>query len=571
VTTGEQRMDKLTCDLIYCQKCGKKEARMPNTQRGFDPEDFADVYRAAYVHVQPAIAGADEMPINEAKACGTPVLAPVHAAMHEKVEKTNYCPDDRYKGGLPIKLDALYTEAETMQHRCILSKESLAKQLNKILMDSQLYKRLCKEAIQVTADYYNWDDIAKVWDNLLWETVELNAGDENTWHSPPKLKKYESFTIPSREEVDDISFIKWCYKHFLCIDEPDAPGLQYWITDIGRGRDRQNVVDYFKQQVDVHNQRELVRVGTKSDVVPTTTKISDYLDEKDTFRIIVVLPGTAGDLHLLTGTLKSLYEKYNRKEPWGLYVSCQDKYHDILTDIPFIKGLMPYSQQIDDAKGLEKSNLCNIALTPHIITQLREHYVHRGYGKHLGQAYADICGVPFGSPFISTVKVNDLPKTDFYIIHCKTSMNSKDWPIERFKSLVRLFPDIQFIQIGALGDPAIQEPNVIDMRGKTTFRQMAYVIKKAEGIIGLDSVPLHVASTVGTKSLGIFAATYPDICGPINSHGGGFVIPENRPEGCSEPCHMIECPNKDNPCINYISVRQVASAMEQVFGDNNES
>jgi ADP-heptose:LPS heptosyltransferase/glycosyltransferase involved in cell wall biosynthesis len=564
VDTNEQRMDELKCDLIYCQKCGKKEARMPNTQLGFDPEDFADVYRAAYVHVQPAIAGADEMPMNEAKACGTPVLAPVHAAMHEKVEQTDYCPDDRWKGGMPINLDALYTEAETMQHRCIFSKEHLAKQLNKILTDSSLHKRLCTEASEVVRKYYDWDNIAKVWDDLLWDTVEVNSDVEKGWRAPAKLKEYAEFSVPTMDKMDNPTFIKWCYNHFLHT-EPDAPGFQYWMEDMGRGRDRANVVAFFKQEADAHNKRELIRTGAEAAIAPPP-KITDYMDPKDTFRIIVVMPGTAGDLHLLTGTIKSLYEKYNRQEPWGIYVACEDRYHDILKGISFIKGLLPYSVHIDNAKGIEQAKICNIAYTPHIATQLREHYVHRGYGRHLGHVYADMCGVEFGTPVIAPVKIDRLP-SDYYVLHCKTSMKSKDWPIERFKSLVRLFPDVQFVQIGAPTDTPVNEPNVLDLRGQTTFRQMAYVIKKAEGIIGLDSVALHVASTVGTKSLGIFASTYPNICGPLNSHGGGVVVPDNRPDACPEPCHMIECPSKASPCIQRVTVRQIASAMEQIFGD----
>lgn len=561
--TGETVTRQLTCECIPCQKCGKLEARMPNTQIGFNPEDFADVYRAAHVHVQPAIAGADEMPMNEAKACGTPVLGPVHAAMHEKVEKTNYSTDERYKGGMPIKIESLYTEAETMQHRCIIDKEHLAKQLSKLLIDNALWGRLSKEAVEVTEKYYNWDDIANIWDNFLQNEVEINA---DAWTAPPKLKEYQEFTIPTPEEMDNATFIKWCYKHFLHNDNPDAQGYQYWITDIGRGRPRDNIVAFFKGEADRHNQKELARVGK---IAPEQTrdvvKISDFLDPKDTFRIFVVLPGTAGDLHLLTGVTDALYKKYARKEPWGIYVACEQKYHDILTGVPSIKGLMPYSPNLDNSKALEKSGLCNMAFVPHIITQRFEHYAHRGYGKHLGHAYANMCGVDFGNTFIKTEPVDGLPNSPFYVLHCKTSMKSKDWPIERFKALARLFPDVQFVQVGAPNDPSVNEPNVLNFLGKTTFRQMAYVIKKSDGIIGLDSVALHIASTVGTRSLGIFAATFPNICGPLNNHGGGIVMPVQRPPECSEPCHMLECPSKESPCITHISVRQVAAAMEQIF------
>jgi ADP-heptose:LPS heptosyltransferase/glycosyltransferase involved in cell wall biosynthesis len=564
--TGQAHMEQMTCECIPCQKCGKKEARMPNTQIGFNPEEFADVYRAAYVHVQPAIAGADEMPMNEAKACGTPVLAPVHAAMHEKVEKTNYCNDDRYKGGMPIKIESLYTEAETMQHRCIFDKEHLSRQLSKILTDKTLWSRLCKEAVGVTNKYYNWDDIGLTWDNFLQNEVKVNP---EIWTTPPQLKEYAAFNIPTKEQANDISFIKWCYSHFLKIEQPDEQGFQYWINDVSKGRSRENVVEFFKGEADKHNQKELARVGQAP--IQRTFKISEFLDPNDKFRIFVVLPGTAGDLHLLTGTLDSLHKKYNRKETWGIYVFCEEKYNDILKDVPSIKRLIPYSIGIDNSKSLEKSGLCNIAFTPHIATQKNEHYVHRGHGTHLGHVYANMCGVDFGNTFISTQKFDNLPNKPYYVIHCKTSMQSKDWPIDRWRALVRLFPDVQFIQVGGPSDPTISESNVLSLCGKTTFNQMAYIIKKSEGIIATDSVSLHMASTLGTRSVGIFAATYHNICGPLNSHGGRIVVPSSRPEACQEPCHLIQCPSKHSPCITHINVREVASVMQNVFGDKNES
>lgn len=559
--TGEVRTEQATCDLIRCQKCGEKAARMPNTQKGFYPEDFADVYRAAYVHVQPAIAGADEMPTNEAKACGTPILAPTHAAMQEKVEKTDFCPDDRWKGGLPIDIASMFTEAETMQQRCYFDKQSLAKQLNKLLTNPSLRAKMSKEAAEVAKKYYDWDDIAKVWDEFLWETVEVKVG-EKSWSAPANLRKYGDYRIPSKDEMQDTDFVKWCYKHFLHIDEPDAPGFNNWMTDLGRGRSREDIVGFFKSQADEHNRKELIRTGQGAKVAPTNAiNITDYLDPKDTFRVLVVLPGTAGDLHLLTGTLKALAHKHGGA---NIYLACEPKFNDIVKNLPFIKNIIPYGQNLDNGKAVEKSGLFNICYTPHIITQRFEHYVHNGHGKHLIKAYADMCGVEPESPEIHLEEVEGLP-TKFYALHAKTSMQSKDWPIDRFKSLVRMFPDEQFVQVGGPQDPSIDEPNVIDLRGKTTFNQMAYVIRKADGIVGLDSVALHVASTVGTRIVGLFAATFPQVCGPLSTHGGTIVVPEQRPEQCKSPCHTVQCPSKNDPCITRISVRQVAAAMEEVF------
>jgi ADP-heptose:LPS heptosyltransferase/glycosyltransferase involved in cell wall biosynthesis len=558
--TGQEKIEKSNCEMIHCQKCGKKTARMPNTQYGFKPEDFADVYRSAYCFVQPAIAGADEMPMNEAKACGTPVLAPTHAAMHEKVEKVDYCPDDRYKGGMPIEIASMFTESETMQQRCYFDKNHLTKQLARILTDTALHDRLAKEAVEVTQKYYNWDDIAKTWDNFLWNTCAIDT-ENKSWSVPLKLKEYGAFTVPTPEQMDNDKFIKWCYSNFLQVDKPDEGGYTNWMNDLNNGRSRESITDFFKQQADAHNEREHARAGKVNNKV---IKLSDFIDPKDKFRILVVMPKTAGDIHLLTGTLKALHKKFAQPDPWGIYVSCEDAYKDILKNLPFVKGILPYSQNLDSAVAAERSGLFNICYTPHIITQRYEHYVHNGYGKHLFKAYADMCDVEPEQPEVWLEPIK-MVLDKFYVIHAKTSMVSKDWPIEYFKGLVRLFPHVQFVQIGGKKDPAINEPNVCDLRGHTTFNQMAYVIRKADGIIGLDSVALHVASTVGTRSIGIFAATHAHLCGPLNTHGGTIVTSTQRPPGCPQPCHMIQCPDKNRPCISTISVRAVAEAMEKHF------
>jgi ADP-heptose:LPS heptosyltransferase len=562
--TGQQVQEHMNCELIYCQKCGKKAARPCNTQVGFEPKDFADVYRAAWVHVQPAIAGADEMPTNEAKACGTPILAPTYAAMHEKVRTTSYCDDDRAKGGLPIKLADIFTEAETMQWRCYFDRKDAAKQLNKVLTDTKLRDLLSKEAIETTNKYYDWDLVAIKWENIL-DDMELR--NKKDWNAPIELKA-ESADKDEVERVnamDNQTFVRWCYKKFLNIDKPDEEGFQYWCKDIDNGRTRQNVLEFFANEANKHNNREYHRTGQDR----PGSKFEHHVDMNDKFRICVTLSGTAGDLHLLTGTLHSLKEKF-AKHDGQIYVACKPQYFNIFKDLmyegkPLVKNCIPYRPELENAKYLESTGAFSVTYVPGIVTQKFEHYAHNGFGKHLAKAYAAMCDVDLGPCQISLDKPSlDLPDK-YYSLHCKTSMNSKDWPMSRFKSLVALFPDITFVQLGGPNEPTLEAPNVVSTVGKTTFTEMAYIIRKAEGHIGLDSVPAHIASTVGTKSLTIMSATYPNICGPMNTHGGIILMPQQRPSACPKPCHMVECPSKDDPCINRVSLRQVAATMEEIF------
>jgi ADP-heptose:LPS heptosyltransferase len=391
--------------------------------------------------------------------------------------------------------------------------------------------------------------------------------NKRSWDEPIELKEETASTedLEKANTMNDDEFIRWCYKKFLNVDEPDVDGFKYWKGDIQNGRPRQSILEFFIGEARKHNDKEYHRTGQDR----PGSKFEHHVDVNDKFRVCVTLPGTAGDLHLLTGTLYSLKEKF-AKYDGQIYVACKPQYFNIFKDLkyngkPLVKNCIPYRPELENSKQLEAMGAFTAAYCPGIVTQKFEHYAHNGFGKHLAKAYASMCDVELGPCQISLDKpAFDLPDK-YYTLHCKTSMKSKDWPLNRFKSLVALFPDVTFVQLGGPNEPVIDAPNVVSTIGQTTFTEMAYIIRKSEGHIGLDSVPAHIASTVGTRNITIMAATYPNICGPMNTHGGQIIVPEKRPAKCAKPCHMIECPSKNDPCIGRVSLRQVAKAMEEVF------
>lgn len=141
-----------------CRSCGAKTLVTPNTANGLNNEKFNEVYNLMDLYVQGSIAGADEMPATEAKACGIPVTCTDYAAMYEK---------NRNGGGLPIRVETMYTEAETMQNRAMFCRKSLTENMEKVLSSDFTQKRLSAEARQTVLDHYNWDLTAKKWEAAI--------------------------------------------------------------------------------------------------------------------------------------------------------------------------------------------------------------------------------------------------------------------------------------------------------------------------------------------------------------------------------------------------------------------
>ncbi len=238
---------------MKCPCCGAQKLRTPNTNMGYSREELAEVFNLADVYVQVSIAGACEMPISEAKACGVPVLVSANAAMAEKAQKpttfdgktmetkADGTPYTMHLGGIPIKIAYEFHEAATMQRRCYFDRADLAKKLT-ILGDKAKLAQLSKEAVESIQDNCDYDKIAEKW---MYVIDNLPAKDRaTTWDK--KISADDIFD-PSRVQipnVDDEAFVDWCYTAILK-STVDAVGRVTWINDLRGGRSRQSIVSYF--------------------------------------------------------------------------------------------------------------------------------------------------------------------------------------------------------------------------------------------------------------------------------------------------------------------------------------
>ncbi|MDD5722115.1 MAG: glycosyltransferase family 9 protein [Syntrophales bacterium] len=96
----------------------------------------------------------------------------------------------------------------------------------------------------------------------------------------------------------------------------------------------------------------------------------------------------------------------------------------------------------------------------------------------------------------------------------------------------------------------------VDLSGRTTLRDLAYLYTVSALVVTTDSGPMHVAAAVGTPTVALFGPTDPARTGPYGV--GHTVVRKGLP--CS-PCFLKRCETRR--CMETISVEEVFQVMRK--------
>lgn len=82
----------------------------------------------------------------------------------------------------------------------------------------------------------------------------------------------------------------------------------------------------------------------------------------------------------------------------------------------------------------------------------------------------------------------------------KSDFTIKHWARERYQCVVDAYRDrIRFVQVGAAGDQHPPLEGVIDLRGRTTLRDLVQLVYHCDGVLTPVSLLMHLAAAVETK------------------------------------------------------------------------
>ena len=112
------------------------------------------------------------------------------------------------------------------------------------------------------------------------------------------------------------------------------------------------------------------------------------------------------------------------------------------------------------------------------------------------------CSLAFSDKEIASFqeKFKNATKKDYMILHLGSGNPEKVWPFEKFQQLIQLISnahsETSIILVGLLSEASrkVRADNVIDLRGTTNLRELAFLLSKAKVFVGNDSGPAHLAA-----------------------------------------------------------------------------
>jgi heptosyltransferase-1 len=199
------------------------------------------------------------------------------------------------------------------------------------------------------------------------------------------------------------------------------------------------------------------------------------------------------------------------------------------------------------------------APTPHAMDRLVDTLRHLGFGMEEEPVY------PLDFP-----EAPPLPgKRPRVGIAPRSRWPAKDWPAEKFASVIRALherTDADVVLLGGPGDVETAENIIADsgggdriwnLCGKSPLIQLGSQLKEVDVLLCNDSGPMHFAAAVGTPVVALFGPTDPALTGPVGA-GHTVLRPGPGPEGY--PDHR-SYKQPGNGFIARIGVEEVSAAI----------
>jgi len=183
--------------------------------------------------------------------------------------------------------------------------------------------------------------------------------------------------------------------------------------------------------------------------------------------------------------------------------------------------------------------------------------------SHLVEEYAKSLGCRIGAPHLSD---------HFYpVVHEKYitfHTNSKKVPCKHYDHWDIVFilikdalsaKGIKIIQVGGSDDPAYPQCDMHTLG--SSFKQSFYIFRDTLLHLGIDSVPMHIASAYGKKIVALFSNSYPSNASPLWSESNDIRILSPDFSKTKPSFALTESPKR----VNEIKPELVASSVLELL------
>jgi ADP-heptose:LPS heptosyltransferase len=179
--------------------------------------------------------------------------------------------------------------------------------------------------------------------------------------------------------------------------------------------------------------------------------------------------------------------------------------------------------------------------------------------------YPYFCKVDPDAMFIEPVKP-DFELPDEYIVAHTTGGHQQ---YRGYKHMDMALTNIGYpvIQVGGQDDIVCREAEV-DLRGKLTWRQTAWVMKNAKCAVVIDSYPSHLAGALGTPVVVIYGPAPARVTGPRGDESKIINLEPNKLDVCPNLTNCWGDPGGKqctSPCINTVSPMKVRKAVKELL------
>ena len=151
------------------------------------------------------------------------------------------------------------------------------------------------------------------------------------------------------------------------------------------------------------------------------------------------------------------------------------------------------------------------------------------------------------------------------IMHPKSKGSAREWGLDNFSNLITQLDKTKYqifisgtVQEGELlRDLILKHPEATNLTGKLSLQQFIAFINNCDALIAASTGPLHIASALGKKAIGLFAPMKPIHPGrwkPIGKQANYLVLNKD----CDDCRKTMNC-----HCIREIKIMEVIKLIEK--------